>query len=89
MIRCLWSGIIRYENMSDMPVIYSLFVIKPSQNDLLKKVQEFMKKEGKDKYMHKSLLRNEFGQQRMQLTFLEKYGTITTAETITVSSLQK
>ena len=59
------------------------------EKNLPKKVQEFIKKDGKHKYMHKSLLRNEFGQQRMQLYFLEKDGTTTTAETITVSPLQK
>ena len=59
------------------------------EQNLPQKVQEFIKREGKDKYMHKALIHDEFGQQRKQLTFLDKYGTTTTAETITVSPLQK
>ena len=39
--------------------------------------------------MHKSLLHNEFGQQRMQSTFLEKYGATKTEELIAVSPLKK
>ena len=59
------------------------------EQNLPQKVQEFIKREGKDKYMHKALIHDEFGQQRKQLTFLDKDGTTTTAETITVSPLQK
>jgi len=58
------------------------------EENLPKKVQEFIKKEGHDKYMHQSLLHNEFGQKRMQLTFLEK-GVTGSAKTSTVSPLQK
>jgi len=57
--------------------------------NLPKKVKEFIKNKGKDKYMHKSLLHNEFGQQRMQSTFLEKYGATKTEELIAVSPLKK